>query len=65
MVWQENTATIVMVTNLVEVGRVSEALGPLEFNFPLITDELRSVSSIDFVKDRMKETSPDRTLVNI
>lgn len=33
MVWQENTATIVMVTNLVEVGRVSEPVYPLEFNF--------------------------------
>lgn len=33
MVWQENTATIVMVTNLVEVGRVSEPAYPLEFNF--------------------------------
>uniref|UniRef100_A0A8C1ZEN6 protein-tyrosine-phosphatase n=1 Tax=Cyprinus carpio TaxID=7962 RepID=A0A8C1ZEN6_CYPCA len=44
MVWQENTATIVMVTNLVEVGRVSEALDPLEFNSPPITDKLRSVT---------------------
>lgn len=25
MVWQENTAAVVMVTNLVEVGRVSQA----------------------------------------